>query len=128
MVKAILEKDHLDFLNKLYWDEKLYWFCEVIEVSATYLVDEILTGGKLVTEARDIAIKQLLEKPQESLKPPYIKIDDYNDSILFPWWFMSRNSEQGWLIEDRWAYGNGIREILSRLDSFGGWEDATGEE
>jgi hypothetical protein len=123
-VKAVLKRDHPEFLNKLYWDEKLNWFCEVIEIRAAYLVDEIKKEGMLVTEAREVAINKLMGNPQSHMKPPYIKKGE-EGVIWFPDWFMNRRSMANLLIEDQCAYGDGISQVLSQLDEFGGWEDDT---
>ncbi|KJF45391.1 hypothetical protein [Draconibacterium sediminis] len=129
IIAGILKADHLDFYYKLLWDEHLHWYCDMLEVRAAYLLDDILTGDMKVTEAREIAIKQLLTgDPERHIGEPYIQISDYNRAISFPWWFMNRKSEQNWLIEDEMPYGDGIRDVLCRLYEYGGWEDATAKE
>ena len=130
LIQGMLEEDHSAFLNELYWDEKLHWFCQVIEVRAAYLVDDIIARhkGMLVTVARDIALHQLLENPKEQVKPPYIKLLEKDHVILFPWWMMNRYSQQHIIMEDMCPCGNGIKEVLGVLDAYGGWENATEEQ
>lgn len=127
-IAGMLKTDHLGFYHKLLWEEHLHWYCDMLEVRAAYLVDEIKTGKMKVTEARDIAIRQLLiGDPEQHIEPPYIKTDS-DGYISFPWWFMGRKSQQGWLIDDEKPYGEGIRDVLCRLYEFGGWEDAPAKE
>jgi hypothetical protein len=123
MIAKILERDHQDFYYKLLWDEMLHWFCDVIEVRAAYHVDNI--HGMKVTEARDIAVQQLLkENPEQLVKPPYIQTGE-GGTIKFPLWFYDRKSMAYLLIDDEYAYGNGIHEVLGWLYGYGGWENAT---
>ncbi|MDX8340554.1 hypothetical protein SLH46_15245 [Draconibacterium sp. IB214405] len=128
IIAGILKTDHLDFYYKLLWDQHLHWYCDMMEVRAAYLLDDILTGDMKVTEAREIAIKQLLKgDPQRHILPPYIK--KYNvGGIEFPNWFMHRKSEQNWLIENQSAFDDGIIQVHRRLYEYGGWEDATAED
>lgn len=127
IVKPILERDHPEYLNKLYWEQVLNWFCQVIEVRAAYLVDDILKEKKMLhTEARKIAIERLLVNPQKHIKPPYVKVFDDN-TIHLPNWTFNRRSLVGVLTADVNCWGSGISNVLDWIDSFGGWEDDTGE-
>lgn len=121
-IKQILEENHPEFLNKLYWDKRLNWFCQVIETKAAYLVDKIKTDQMSIKESCDVAIRQLLEVPETSMKAPYVSTSS-DGVISFPNWFMFRKSQQDILIDDVRAYGDSIREVLGRLDRFGGWEE-----
>ncbi|MDX8340555.1 hypothetical protein SLH46_15250 [Draconibacterium sp. IB214405] len=129
IIAGILKSDHLDFYYKLLWDQHLHWYCDMLEVRTAYLVDDILTGDMKVTEAREIAIRQLLiGDPERHIKPPYIKIVEGERVIQYPWWTYNRKSLAGLLIDDEIPYGEGISEILGWIYSYGGWEDAPRQE
>lgn len=123
MVKTIIEIDNPEFLNKLYWDEKLRWFCELIEVRSAYLVDDIQKKQKVsVSCARDIAIKKLLKDPESQTKPPYVEYS--KGMMLFPLWYINHKTEQGILIEAEYLYGNGVSQLLARFNDLNIWMEA----
>ncbi|WP_340112936.1 hypothetical protein [Maribellus mangrovi] len=129
IIARILKEDHLDFYLKLLWDQKLHWYCNMLEVRAAYLIDEIKTAEIKIIEARDIAIRELLKgDPERHIKPPYIKTSEGGIMIQYPRWTYNRKSMANFIIEDDFLYGNGINDVLGRVHSFGGYEDATVQE
>ena len=126
-VKTILEKEHVEFLNKLYWDEKLRWFCDIIEARAAYLIDEIQKKQKIsFCHAKDIAVRQLLKDPVNTTKPPYIKYS--NGRILYPLWYVNNMTAQDILIKAEYLYGDGVSQLLARLNDSCLWKENVGED
>jgi len=129
MIAKILESDHLGFYHQLLWDNHLRWYCDMLEVRAAYLIDEIKTGNMKITEARDIAIRQLLTgDPRRHIKSPYIKIFEGDGVIQYPGWTYSRKSMAELLIDDKRPYDEGIYDVLGWIYSYGGWENETTQD
>lgn len=122
IIQSMLEFDHPEFLRELYLEQRLDWFCRMVEVRAVYLIDEILlkNSNTEVIIARDMAFEELLQDPEDLICPPYVQ-QSAEKLIVFPSWIMNFYGEKEMMITDVFPLVDGISEVLSVIDDCSVW-------